>query len=344
MSGLKKVFVLVTVAAMMMIGCEKKGPEIISSAFSGFTMGTTYSIKVAGVPKNEIDPNRIKSGIDLVLAEVNGQMSTYIEDSEISRFNRAGAGEWFAVSSQTAMVAAKAVEVSDKSGGAFDVTVGPLVELWGFGRKKRDVIPAEEDILKTLNLIGYRNLEFRIDSPALKKNIPALYCDLSAIAKGHGVDRVADYLEALGIDNYMVEIGGEIRTKGKNAKGESWKIGIASPSSSGGLQKIIHLNNTGMATSGDYRNYFEKDGVRYSHMINPRTGRPITHNLASVTILHPSCMEADAFATAISVLGLEEGYKLALKENLPAFFISREAEGFVEKMTPQFEALLRTPN
>ena len=340
MSRLKVLFVFVGVVALLSGGCSEPGPEIISPVYSGFTMGTTYSIKLASVLKNEVDPAQIKTGIDKVLEEVNRQMSTYIENSEISRFNRAVAGEWFSVSPETALVASKAVEVSDKSGGAFDVTVGPLVELWGFGRKKHDLIPEENDILEIKKIVGNGNLEFRSDPPALKKNIPQLYCDLSAIAKGHGVDRVAEYLDSLGAANYMVEIGGEIRTKGKNAKGQWWKIGISSPSPTGGLQKVIQLKNTGMATSGDYRNYFEKDGVRYSHMIDPRTGRPITHTLASVTILHPSCMEADAFATAISVLGPEEGYKLAIKENLPAFFISRKGEAFVEKMTPQFEALL----
>ena len=343
MSRLKALFVIIGIVAVLMGGCKERGPEMISPVYTGFTMGTTYSIKLASIPKREIDPDRIKTGIDRVLKEVNNQMSTYIDSSEISRFNRAGAGEWFAVSSETAMVAAKAVEVSDKSGGAFDVTVGPLVELWGFGRKKHDIVPEDDDILEMKKIIGYRNLEFRSAPPALKKNIAALYCDLSAIAKGHGVDRVADYLDSQSVANYMVEIGGEIRAKGKNSKGQWWKIGIASPSPGGGLQKVIQLRDTGMATSGDYRNYFEKDGIRYSHMIDPRTGRPITHTLASVTILHPSCMEADAFATAISVLGPDKGYQLALQENLPAFFIFRDVAGFVEKMTPQFEALLHKP-
>lgn len=340
MSRLSVLFVVTGIVALLAGSCGESGPEIISPVYSGFTMGTTYSIKLASVLKSEIDPVRIKAGIDKVLDKVNNQMSTYIEQSEISRFNRAAAGEWIPVSPETAMVASKAVEVSEKSGGAFDVTVGPLVELWGFGRKKHDLVPEDQDILSTKKMVGYDNLEFRIDPPALKKKIPHLYCDLSAIAKGHGVDRVADYLDSQGVANYMVEIGGEIRTKGKNAKGQWWKIGIASPSPAGGLQKVIQLKNTGMATSGDYRNYFEQDGVRYSHMIDPRSGRPITHTLASVTILHPSCMEADALATAISVLGPEEGYKLAVAENLPAFFIARGGEGFVEKMTPQFEALL----
>ena len=199
--------------------------------------------------------------------------------------------------------------------------------------------PTQLQVAKTR--VGYEKIHIDLSAPALKKEIPEVYCDLSAIAKGFGVDRIASYLDSLGINRYFIEIGGELRTKGHNHLGQPWRIGITSPAGQGELQKAIALNNMSMATSGDYHNYFERDGIRYSHTIDPRTGRPITHALASVTVLHKSCAYADGLATAINVMGPEKGFAYAEKHNLAVFMIVRQGDGFVEKMTSNFEALLK---
>ena len=190
------------------------------------------------------------------------------------------------------------------------------------------------------NKVGYDKLSISVDPPRLSKIIPDVYCDLSAIAKGYGVDKVAEFIELIGFTNYLVEIGGEVRTGGRNLAGNYWRIGISTPGNDLGIEKVVPINNSSMATSGDYRNYFKVDGKRYSHTIDSRTGYPITHQLTSVTVVHDSCVVADAIATAINVLGPQEGFELAIKENIAAFLIIREDEGFIEKMTPQFEELL----
>jgi thiamine biosynthesis lipoprotein len=319
----------------------------------GQTMGTTYMVKMVKPEKPDANLQRgtsdtgeitrhVTAGIEELLKKVNLQMSTWIEDSEISRFNRYPGNEWFEVSADTVRVIAEAQRVSRESGGAFDITVGPLVNLWGFGPGKTgEQIPGEEQIKKAMTEIGYEKLSLRLSPPAIRKELPGLYCDLSAIAKGFGVDKVAEYLETTGFSHYLVEIGGEVRAKGTRPDGQPWRLGIASPGPAGNspYQKVIHLMDLAMATSGDYFNYFEKDGVRYSHTIDPTTGKPITHKLASVTVIHKSCMTADAMATAIDVLGPEKGYELAVKENLPVFMIVRGEHGFIEKMTPRFKEI-----
>ncbi|OGU60381.1 MAG: hypothetical protein A2V66_11470 [Ignavibacteria bacterium RBG_13_36_8] len=306
-------------------------------------MGTTYSVKVVKDPAIEdLSYEDLKSHIDSVLILVNEQMSTYIDTSEISRFNKYRGDEWFKVSSNLVFVISKAIEISKKSNGAFDVTVGPIVNLWGFGPLKNIFnIPGGQEIEKAQRLVGYHRLSQRSIPPSLKKNLPDIYIDLSAIAKGFGVDKISEYLESRDIHNYLVEIGGEVRTKGKNHKDEDWKIGISTPDEEFGIEKVVELSEKSMATSGDYRNYFEKDGVRYSHTIDPRTGYPIKHKLASVTVIHDSCVVADAWATAIDVLGPEVGYELALKEKLPVFLIIREGNDFIDKMTPEFQEILK---
>lgn len=313
----------------------------------GFTMGTTYMVKVLktgeATPAITAETTRVLStGIADRLNTVNKQMSMWREDSEISRFNRFRETGWFDISADTARVIDEALKTSQKSGGAFDITVGPLVNLWGFGpAKEKREIPNESQIKEALAKTGYHKLSVRLSPPAVQKTDPGIYCDLSAIAKGFGVDIAAEYIEEKGFTNYLVEIGGEVRARGMNSQGMPWRVAIASPDGSSGYQKVIFLEDAAMATSGDYHNYFEKDGVRYSHTIDPNTGRPITHKLASVTVIHASCMTADAMATAIDVLGPEKGYEFALKENLPVFLVIREKDGFIEKMTPPFQAFCK---
>ncbi len=315
--------------------------EIKVYEFSGQTMGTTYSIKIVS-KLDSFQNSKIQSGIDSVLIDINQKMSTYIKDSELSKFNNYKDTNWVKVSKDLAIVIFKALEISKASNGMYDITIGPLVNLWGFGPKFNDKkIPSDKEIFEQKKNIGYKNILIDMNNLRIKKRNKNIYCDLSSIAKGYGVDKVGIFLEDMGIKNYMVEIGGEVRTKGENGENKKWKIGIATPTNDG-LQKIVNLSNYSMATSGDYLNYFEENGIRYSHTINPITGKPITHNLASVTVIHINCCDADAYATAIDVMGPKEGYKFALKQKLPIFMIVRENNGFVEKMTPQFNNFIST--
>lgn len=307
-------------------------------------MGTTYTVKIVrnnflllGNVSEKV--KKLTDGINNVLKDVNNKMSTYIKDSEISKFNSWKGEEWYDVSPDTLYVLKHSLEISRISGGSFDITVGPLVELWGFGSEfKPQKIPSQEQIQIMKKKTGYKNLTIRENPPALKKNIPHISCDLSAIAKGFGVDKVAMFLDSEGFYNYLVEIGGEIRVRGKNDAGTSWKLGILSPDRSGNIKQVIELSDESMATSGDYFNYFEEDGKRYSHTIDPLTGYPVTHKLVSVTVIHNDCMNADALATAINVLGPEKGFDLAVKEGLAAYFIIKNEKGFFEKKTPSFPA------
>lgn len=308
---------------------------------SGPTMGTTFQVKIV---QSEITPDMdvLEREINTRLEEVNRQMSTYQDDSEISQFNRSRSTDWFGVSSDFAYVLHIAQEISTWSDGAFDVTIGPLVNLWGFGPNAiPERVPSPDSIEAHRALIGYEKIRIDPSAPAIKKEIPEVYCDLSAVAKGFGVDRIASYLDSLGFNRYFIEIGGELRTKGRNHEGQLWRIGIANPTGQGELQKALALNNMSMATSGDYHNYFERDGVRYSHTIDPRTGRPITHALASVSVLHKSCAYADGLATAINVMGPEKGFAFAEKYNFAVFMIVKQGEGFVEKMTSNFKKAVR---
>ncbi|MCK5669552.1 MAG: FAD:protein FMN transferase [Gammaproteobacteria bacterium] len=301
-------------------------------------MGTMYTIKL-NVVDTKIDRARISTDVNQRLDKINSQMSTYMETSTLSIFNQSNSQDWVDIPIDLYTVIKESLRINKLSNRAFDVTIGPVVNLWGFGPKARlEIVPEELTIKQALDSVGSQYIHLRKEPYAIKKDRPNLYIDLSAIAKGYAVDVIADYLDELSISNYMVEIGGEIKTRGINPDNKIWQIGIEKPvEDQRTVQTVVTLNNTGMATSGDYRNYFEKNGLRYSHTIDPATGKPITHKLASVTVLHPSTMTADAMATALLVLGPEHGFELALKENIAALFLIREKDNFIEKMTPQFK-------
>ncbi len=304
-------------------------------------MGTTFSIKIVDDKNLSIDYKSLESEINELLIEINLQMSTYIEDSEISSFNNYDSTGWFKISYDLASLINTSLEVSRLSAGAFDITVGPLVNLWGFGPElKNPEVPQVNELLEAKSKTGYNYIEVREDTPAVKKVKPEVYLDMSAIAKGFAVDKVVELLLSYNFTNCMVEIGGEVRTAGKNNKDESWKIGIETPDTHANIQKVISISDYSIATSGDYNNYFEENRIRYSHTIDPRTGIPITHKLASVTVIHSNCALADAYATAINVMGPTVGYDFALKENLIIYMIVKEETEFIEKLTPQFSKFL----
>ena len=320
---------------LLFISCQNNDNQIAYS-LSGSTMGTTYSIKFVDV-NGSADLEIIQENVDSVLAKVNQQMSTYIKTSEISLFNSITDTTWYSVSHNFALVLNESNEIYKQTDGYYDITIGPLVNLWGFGPNvTNNNIPTNDLIKKARKLVGASNLRIDTLNNRIKKSIPDLYCDLSSIAKGFGVDKVGMYLEEIKINNFMVEIGGEVRTNGMNENGDNWRIGISTPLSDG-LQKIISISDISVATSGDYLNYFEKNGVRYSHLINAKTGKPINHSLASVTVLNKNCSTADALATAINVMGPSIGFNFALDKKLPIFMIVREGNSFIEKMTPEFE-------
>ena len=323
-----------------LFGCagstETEAPEEVS-VVSGSTMGTYYRVSLASIPAQVSLPD-LKVDIDGLLTEINAQMSTYLPDSELSRFNKFAETDWFPVSLETALVVIEGLRIYELSGGVFDITVGPLVNLWGFGPGGgRDGVPAESEIEEAKRNVGSVHLEARPSPPALRKDVTGLYVDLSAIAKGFAVDRIADFLDSRGIRGFLVDIGGEFRAKGRKSDGSFWKVAIEKPViGERAVQRILHLTDRAVATSGDYRNYFEIDGLRYSHEINPVSGKPVAHRLASVTVLDDTCMRADALATALMVLGPDGGYELALKEKIAALFIVKGEKGFHEKMTPLF--------
>ncbi|MBC8952062.1 FAD:protein FMN transferase [Xenorhabdus sp. PB62.4] len=317
------------------------GPE--QQNLNGQTMGTYYSVKYVADSSSPA-PENLQKEIDRLLEEVNDQMSTYRPNSELSRFNQSReVNKPFPVSAATAKVVKEAIRINQLTDGALDVTVGPLVNLWGFGPEGRITkAPTDEELATRRAWTGINNLS--VEGNNLIKSIPELYVDLSSIAKGYGVDVVAEYLESQNIKDYMVDIGGEVRTLGNNGKGNPWRIAIEKPSDSGmaqSAQEIIEPGNMSVATSGDYRNYFEQNGVRYSHTINPKTGRPITHNLVSITVIAQTCMSADGFSTGLDVLGPEKGMEVAEKLNIPVFMIVKIKDGFEERYSPAFKAYLQ---
>jgi len=329
---------------LLFVGCNNPTDKEKLFSISGATMGTTYHIKVM-FPNSLTDKirlNRLQNEIDSVLKVVNQEMSTYIETSELSQFNKFKSNEWFPISKDFAYVIKEALKISKLTNGAYDITVGPLVNLWGFGPEENKIqIPTDSEIERRREEVGYQYLQLKENPPAIKKENPDLYCDLSSIAKGFGVDKVSELLLAKNIINFMVEIGGEVRTSGYKAKRQKWRIGISSPDGSSKIKKVVLLENLSMATSGDYNNNYIINGKEYSHTIDPRTGRPITHSLVSVSVIDSSCMVADGFATAIDVLGPINGFEFALKNKIPVLMFIKEKNKFVEKSTREFDKLLK---
>ncbi len=330
---------LVIVALLALGACSTDAPDEIIIA--GNTMGTQFTVKlVAHAP----DVTFLESQIQTSLNDVNRMMSTYEAESEISTFNATRSTDWVPVSENFCSSVEQALELSALTDGAFDITVAPLVNLWGFGPDEMiEGTPNDAQITALLKRVGYRNLHADCSRPALRKDIPELMLDMSACGKGLAVDELAELLDATGIDNYLVEVGGEIRLRGHNVDGKPWAIGIERPlTSERRPHTIVHLTDTALATSGDYRNFFEADGQIYSHTIDTRTGKPVTHTLASVTVIDRSAYRADALATALLVMGPSKGMEFAIGEGIAAMFLSRDEAGITEAITPALEALRKS--
>ncbi|WP_189442689.1 FAD:protein FMN transferase [Salinicola rhizosphaerae] len=330
---------LLLLAAVLLVGLSGCEREAQSYRLEGPIFGTGFHITFYG-DYSDARLDEIEQAVKQSLDKVDHLMSTYKPDSELSRFNQAPVGEPFTLSPETAEVVREAIRVGDISRGAFDVTVGAAVNLWGFGPDKHpDRIPSDDEIASALKEVDYRSL--KLDGNQLTKTKP-VYVDLSGIAKGYGVDQAARALEAQGVKHYLVEVGGEIRTKGTKPGDKPWRIAVEKPvSNERSVQRIIELDDSSVATSGDYRNYFEENGKRYSHTIDPRTGRPITHHLVSVTVITKDCMTADALATAIDVLGPQGGLDMAERENLAVYLIVKTDQGFEAKASKAFQRYLK---
>jgi len=321
---------LLTLAA-----CERELPLL---TLHGASMGTTWSVKTTRPPMPE---EQLRLGIQAVLDRIDGRMSTYRTDSEVSRFNRAAAGVWLPTSAETVRVVAEALRIGRLTAGAFDISVGPLVDLWGFGPDFHpDRIPAQDTITEALRHTGYNKIAFRTQVPALRKSDPATHIDLSGIAKGYAVDALGEYLLGVGVHDFMAEVGGEVTTRGHNPSGRAWRIAVEKPREGGRqVEQILELRDQGMATSGDYRNYFVIDGVRYSHTIDPVSGWPVRHRPASASVVHASAMTADALATAMLVLGRDKGMALARREGLAVLLIERDGQRLREHVSDAFRRL-----
>ena len=326
------VFSLITVAA------AASAPV----ALSGRAMGTGWSVKFIQ-PTPALDLDAVARRVAERLEALEQQFSTYRPDSELSRFNARVGTDWFAVAPEVAHVAAESRRVSELTGGAFDVTVDPLVRLWGFGPQRHTgALPAETDIVRARARVGWRQLEACLDPPALRKTQPGIAADFSSMAKGFAADAVGDVLASLGAPNHLVQVGGDVKTSGGGEAGAGWRTGIERPlDDARAIADVVVLSGQALSTSGDYRNFFTAEGRRYGHIIDPRTGRPAASALASVSVVHASGATASALATGLFVLGPEEGFRLALAHRLACLFLIRDGAGFTRRATPEFETLRR---
>ncbi len=334
-------FVYIAITLLVLVGCfPSNNLDRKEVLLQGRTMGTTYNIKVIVSSSND-DTKKLKKEIDSALVQLNQEMSTYIEDSELSLINKNTSTQPINVSSGLARVVKEAIRLGELSEGKLDVTVGPLVNLWGFGPEyKPEKVPSNEQLAQTQANVGIEHIT--LQGNQLTKHIPNVYIDLSTIAKGYGVDLIAELLESKQINHYLVEIGGEMRLKGFKHTGELWHVAIEKPiTTERAVQQVIVPKDNAVATSGDYRIYFESDGQRFSHIIDPSTGRPIDHKLVSVTVIHPSSMTADGLSTAMMVMGTENALAFAEKHGFAAYLISKSENGFVEQSTVKFRQYLK---
>ena len=328
-----------------LIACNQPSPAEITH-IQGGTMGTRYAVKVVDLPA-QISRIDLSKGVQQTLDRIDQLMSTWRPDSELSQFNQAPVGEWFPLSAETIEVLALALKVAKETQGSFDITVAPLVNLWGFGPQDFNAghfnqsIPDNAAIAVAKSKVGYQQINIdQKRQQGIKKAERIM--DLSAIAKGYAVDKVAAYLDGLGSEHYLVEVGGEIRVKGHKTDGSHWRIAIESPLiDQRRAHQGLRLTDAAVATSGDYRNYFVKNDLRYSHTIDPNSGRPITHALVSVTVIAETATIADAYATALMVMGSDKGIQFAERKGIAAYFILKKEESFRERHTSQFDILTR---
>lgn len=327
------------VAMPLLAACDRDA-RLPEYELSGDALGTTFSVLLVA-PREDFPREQLRSNIAETIRDIDDLASTWREDSELSRFNATRNSGWIDTSIELCLAIERALEISRLTDGAFDITIGPLVNLWGFG-PEGDVSepPAERALRAVMAEVGYEGLQTRCDVPAVEKRSADIYVDLSGWAKGHAVDRVATLLDQHEFNDYLVEIGGELRVRGHNAEGLKWAVAIEAPSTTKRVpHSVLRVTDTSVATSGDYRNYFDHDGQHYSHTIDARTGRPVAHALAAVTVVNESAAFADAMATALLVLGPSDGPARAEELGIAAFFLIRNESDFEEISTTTFDKL-----
>jgi thiamine biosynthesis lipoprotein len=341
---------LVYICGLLLIltSCSDSDDHSKPIRLTGQTMGTSYSVTIVNKPDG-IDKQKLKESIEDLLAKVNSQMSNWDRNSEISLFNKNNSDKPIHISQSLFDVITAANDINLKSGGVFDITLTPLINLWGFGTSKSVTeTPTESEIFFALNKVGQKNLlKLNYNEKTLSKIKKGVSINLSAIAKGYGIDQLAAMLADMQINRYLIEIGGDLIVSGLNAEDKPWSIGVETPSlTKHSVQSILTIRDKAMATSGDYRNFFEKNGIRYSHIINPNTGKPIRHKTSSVTVLAKNAMLADGWATAMLAMGAEKGMVVANRYQLAVFFISKNKNMFTTSSSLKFKELTKviSPN
>ncbi len=330
--------VIAVALAAALTGCFHSMEPV--SEVSGSTMGSTYSIKwvnAEGTPSTEV----VHAEIEALLEDFDSEVSTWRDDSDLARFNALPADSCAEMPASVLELVGLGHILSEESGGDFDLTVGPLLQLWGFhGGDGSQVVPDPQLLQATLEKVGQRHL--RVEGTQLCKSVN-VQVDVSAIAAGYVVDKVVDHLLERGISSYMVEITGELKAEGLKPGNTPWKIAIEEPRDDQRMAHlIVELDGQSVSTSGDYRNYFEFEGKRYSHTFDPSSGKPVMHELAAVTVLHNSAAKADGLSTVLLVKGPEKGWDFALEHEVAALFVVRDGERFNSKATPAFTALTQS--
>jgi FAD:protein FMN transferase len=328
-----------TLVAVGIVGCGTPPPERRTSEFRGPTMGTTWSVKVVppGGPIDGPSRARLDKALRDDLARVNALMSTWDPESELSRLNRSDSTDAVPVSAETFEVLRLSAEFSVETGGAFDITLAPLIDAWGFGASGDEVATPEDARLRELrDLVGMSLLELDASARTVRKREPGVRCDVAAVAPGYAADRLAAIVRNHGYDNFLVDVGGELVAEGVNETGQPWQVAIERPQTRGrSIERIISVRNRAVATSGDYRKYHVVNGELLAHVIDPRTGRPIRHRLASATVIDERAVRADALATALMVLGPDEGLALAGRLDVAALFLVRLPDGTFDERTSE---------
>ena len=342
-----KLFMLPVMSLLLSLtvsGCDRQ-PASTSLVLEGKTMGTYWRVSLAGVDGER--EAELKQAIQQQLDADDRELSTWKKDSALSIFNQSRSQQPQAVSENMADIITLALRIGKKTDGAMDITVGPLVNLWGFGPDKQPVkTPTQAQIDAARALTGLQHLKVIQSGEGqwLQKDLPAIYVDLSTVGEGFATDHLARLMEQQGINNYLVSVGGAVLTRGRNAEGKPWRVAIQKPTDKeNAVEAIVDLQGHGISTSGSYRNYYELDGKRISHVIDPMTGRPIEHKLVSATVIATTALEADGWDTGLMVLGTEKAKQLAMQEKLAVYLITRQDDGFSTWMSPQFEAFLQQP-
>lgn len=327
---------VLVVLAGLMSGC---GNGDTLEHFGGPTMGSHYSIQYVRHSATP-GPKAVRAEVEQILADVDRQLSTYRSDSDIERFNALPANSCQVMPDPVLELIRVGEQLSSQSGGAFDLTVEPLLNLWGFGPQSREEkVPGVEALAQMRQRVGHGHL--RIDGDRLCKDA-AVEVDFNSIAAGDAVDRIAARFQALGIDSYLAEATGELKAAGRKPDGSAWRVALEAPRDDQQVaERVIEVDGYGVSTSGDYRRYFEQDGTRYSHAFDARTGAPVLHNLASVTVIHPSAMMADGLSTLLLILGPEQGWDYAEKHDIGVFFVLRDKDRFVIRSNETFERISR---